>query len=150
MPRWQWRIKGFEKQKNQLTKEIDTLIELQLKIGVSDRLIVKMKQLEAQLNLVTERIDSMKDDDPNNNELAWVDSFLKQSEDLIAINFNFGNKTNEDKNLFFKKYIKAVTMLDGEITNIEYSEDVQRLIHIQEDGGNNSADKNLELRDVVK
>lgn len=124
----QVEIADLQKKKKELTKQIDTLIDMQLSSGKSERLMVRMNQLEAQLKTVNdqlERLESCEADD----SLAWVEHFLKDAEDLIGYPLNWKGMSNEDKNVFLKKYFKGVTVLDGQIVGIMYSDEVQELMN---------------------
>jgi site-specific DNA recombinase len=120
-------IAELQKKKKELTKQIDTLIDMQLDMGKSERLMVKMNQLEAQLNVVNEQLQRLEDNETDDS-LAWVERFLEDAEDLVGFPLNWEGMTNEDKNVFLKKYFKGINVLDGEIVGIEYSDEVQELM----------------------
>lgn len=122
-------LKALKREEKQLTKQLDNLIEMQMEMGKSERLMVKMKQVESRLKTVKEQIN-------NNNEteideqFAWVQHFLKDSEELISFPLNWKSKSDEEKNVFLKKYFKSAILLNGEITGHEYSEEIQQLIDL--------------------
>jgi site-specific DNA recombinase len=124
----QAEITDLQKKKKELTKQIDTLIDMQLEMGKSERLMVKMNQLESQLKTVNEQLERLESCEADNS-LAWVEHFLNDAEDLIGYPLNWKGKSNEDKNVFLKKYFKGVTVLDGKIVGIMYSDEVQELMN---------------------
>lgn len=126
----QVEMADFHKKKKELTKQIDILIDMQLSMGKSERLMVKMNQLEAQLKMVNEQLERLENCEVDDS-FAWVEHFLKDAEDLICYPLNWKGMSSEDKNVFLKKYFKGVTVLNGEIVGIMYSDAVQELINLQ-------------------
>jgi DNA invertase Pin-like site-specific DNA recombinase len=120
----------LQKRKKELTKQIDTLIDMQLDAGKSDRLMVKMNQLTAQMKGVNEQLQRMENSEEDDS-LAWVEHFLRDAEDLIGFPLNWNGMSNEDKNVFLKRYFKSITVLNGEIVEIVYSNAVQELMNLQ-------------------
>jgi site-specific DNA recombinase len=114
------------KQEKQLNQQMDKLIEMQLEFK-TDRVAVKMKQVEAQLGIIQDKIARLAGES-HVDEMSWVDSFLKESEDLVGFPFNYRGMTNEQKNIFLKKYVDHVTVLNGQITEIKFVEEVEKLI----------------------
>lgn len=113
------------KQEKQLNQQMDKLIEMQLQF-TTDRVAVKMKQVEAQLGIIQDKIAKLSGE-ATIDEFTWVDAYLKESEDLIGFPFNYKGMTSEQKNIFLKKYIKNVTVLDGEITEINYVDEIEKI-----------------------
>lgn len=123
-------LKDLEKQKIQLSKQMNNLIDLQMNLGVQDHLVIKMKQVEAQLKIVQDRLENLQGSD-SDNELYWVENFLKEAEDLIGFPLNWEGMNEEDKNIFIKKYIENVIVLNHEIVGVKYSEEVESLLQLR-------------------
>lgn len=123
-------LDNLTKQERELTKQLDKLIDLQLE-HKTDRITVKMRQVEAQLEIVKDRIAQL-DDYVEPNDYTWVDVFLKEAEDLVGFPFNYKGLSNEQKNIFLKKYIQQVTVLNGQVVGIEYAKEVNNLLSLGE------------------
>lgn len=124
-------LKGLLVQQAEINKQIDNLIDLQLDIGKSDKLVKKMKSLEVQLNNITEQVEILKeisgDADDNN---SWVGAYLENAKDLISLPFTLKSGSNETVNLFLKKYVESVNILDGEIVSINYTKEIDQLLSL--------------------
>jgi hypothetical protein len=119
------KLDDLFKQERQLNQQMDKLIEMQLDFS-TDRVAVKMKQVEAQLLIIQDKIAQLAGE-ATENEFTWVDAFLKEAEDLVGFPLNYRGKDAEQKNIFIKRYIKNVTVLNGEISEINYSEEIEKI-----------------------
>jgi DNA invertase Pin-like site-specific DNA recombinase len=118
----------LERQAKDLTKQIDNVIDMQLDMGKTERLMVKMKQLEAQLDLVNESIDKIKRGSTDEDDLKWVEHFLNSAEDLVGFPLNYKGWTQEERNRFLKRYIEKVVVKDEQVIEIVYTDEVNSLI----------------------
>lgn len=118
-------LEDLFKQEKKLNQQLDKLIDMQLEFS-NDRITVRMKQVEAQLEIIQDKIARLSGE-ATENEFTWVDAYLKEAEDLIGFPFNYRGMDAEQKNIFIKKYIKNVTVLDGEITEITYADEVEKI-----------------------
>lgn len=118
-------LEDLFKQEKKLNQQLDKLIDMQLEFS-NDRITVRMKQVEAQLEIIQGKIARLSGE-ATENEFTWVDAYLKEAEDLIGFPFNYRGMDAEQKNIFIKKYIKNVTVLDGEITEINYADEVEKI-----------------------
>jgi DNA invertase Pin-like site-specific DNA recombinase len=116
------------KQERKLNQQMDKLIDMQLEFS-TERVAIKMKQVEAQLLIIQDKIAQLKGE-ATVDETSWVDTFLKEAEDLVGFPFNYKGMTAEEKNIFLKKYIDHVTVLDGQITEIKFVDEVEKLIEL--------------------
>lgn len=116
------------KQERKLNQQMDKLIEMQLEFA-NDRVTVKMKQVEAQLGIIQDKIAQLAGESTI-DEVTWVDTFLKDAEDLVGFPFNYRGMDAEQKNIFLKKYVEHVTVLDGEITEIKFVDEVEKIISL--------------------
>ncbi len=119
-------LETLTKEERELTKQLDKLIDLQME-HKTERITIKMKQVESQLELVQDRI-TMVGGEATVDEFHWVETFLKEAEDMVGFPFNYRGMTIEDKNIFLKKYIKFVTITDRQITGIKFTEEVETLL----------------------
>lgn len=117
------------KQEKKLNQQMDKLIEMQLEFK-TERVAVKMKQVEAQLGIIQDKIARLAGEATVGEELTWVDTFLKDAEDLVGFPFNYRGMDAEQKNIFLKKYVEHVTVLDGEITGIKFANEVEKIFEL--------------------
>ena len=123
-------LKELTRQRNQLNKQIDNLIDLQLDMGKSERLINKMNQLESQIEFLNEKIKKL-DVQDENDDLIWIEQFLNDSKDLIGLPFSYRGMTDTDKNIFLEKFFKKVFILDVQVNRWEYSDEVNVLMNLK-------------------
>lgn len=121
------------KQKKELDRQIDHLVELQIQTGVNERLVTRMKQLESQLKMVNDEIQRLQELEGTDGELAWVEDFMEDAELFIGFPFNYNSMSNEDKNVFWKKWFKGVQVLDGEVVGHEFTGEINSLLGMIED-----------------
>lgn len=122
-------LKELFKHEKKLNKQMDKLIEMQLDFQ-TDRITVKMKQVEAQLGIIQDKIQQLAGQTTVDEEYTWVDAFLQESEDLIGFPFNYRGLSTAEKNLFLKKYVDNVTVLDSEIIGIKWTDEVEKILSI--------------------
>ena len=113
-------------QKSDLEKQINNAIELQIDLGKDERLLTKIKQLKAQVEMVNEDLEKL-DHQDNSDSLVWVERYLEQNEDLVNFPLAYNKMSDSEKNMFIQRYIEFVGVLDSEITEVKFTEEVERL-----------------------
>ncbi len=119
-------IEDLKQRRSDLEKQINNAIELQIELGKDERLLTKIKQLKAQVEMVTDDIEKLEQQHPSDS-LAWVERFLEQNTELINFPINYKGMSESDKNKFIQRYVEWVEVEDREIIGIKYTEDVRRL-----------------------
>ncbi len=122
-------LDNLTKQEGKLKQHMSKLIDMQLEFS-TDMIAKKMKQVEAQLLFVQGQIEELKGQEDVGEELTWVDHYIKEAQDLIGFPFSYRGMNPEQQNLFLKRFIRHVIVLKGEITEVKFTEDVERLLQL--------------------
>jgi hypothetical protein len=125
-------LKTVQGQKRKLTKQYDQVLNLILDMEETPRLTNKLKQIEAELKTVEEQINQLLEVSKTDPNMVWVDHFLQSSEDLIGFPLNWKGKTVGEQNAFLRKHFNSVSILDGQIKEVVFSENVQKLLQVKD------------------
>lgn len=122
-------LKQLLGQKSKIEKQVNNTMDIMIDLGKSELLLAKLKQFEAQLEMIAKEIDKLELQDPN-EVMTWVDRYLEQNEDLIGFPLNYKGKSYEEKNIFITKYVDWVEVLDSGVIGVKFQKDVERLISL--------------------
>jgi len=127
-------FKELSHRRKQIDTQLDNLIDLQLEIGVSAKLVEKQKQLQKQLEAINKAIEKLGEE----KEEAVVDNQYMNStvERMVnvmeQVNFklNFRQGDEATKNVLLCKYFERINVTDGEITEVVFTPETQKIIEL--------------------
>jgi site-specific DNA recombinase len=124
------QLKDLYKQRRNVEKQINNLLDLQIQRGVDERLILKEKELTLKLNNIYTDITDLEENKVDKND--WMDVFMMLNEPLDLFVYEYLVFNNSKKNKLLSKYVDHVVYNKEPFSlEIVYTKEVQELLELK-------------------
>lgn len=121
----------LEKEANQLNKDIEKLIEIQLNAEKPERYQKKIDSFERTLEDVKMELLALEDE--RFEKVTWATVFLERVRGIDMFPLVIKTGSNKEKNIAIKKYVESVIYTKGQPFEIVYTKEIQIALEQYED-----------------